>query len=286
VRRDQLPPNPRHTFVLGRLKVVYVATPKAACSSLKWVIADIGGEDLSMFRPVDDPRSTGGASIHARGRWRHVPRLHDLPDHELAEIDPGDGWHVFAVVRHPATRLWSAWQQKVLLCAPGRAQKVPEHRLPPPPRTTADLVEAFGEFVPDLAAGEFPDLDDDLHFQSQHHLLAPDRMPYGRVYTTGELGQAMLDLDQHVRAHGGGAVPPLPSSNETPLRPLHSVFTPATLSTIQRIYADDFRAWFQDADEVAPRVPQGEYPPELLAAVRQQMAENARARAAGAPATG
>lgn len=271
--------------MLGQLEVVYVATPKAACSSLKWVIADIGGEDLATFRPVDDPRATAGGSIHARGRWRRVPRLHDLSDHELAGIGADAGWHVFAVVRHPATRLWSAWQQKVLLCAPGRTQKVPEHRLPPPPRTTTDLVEAFRGFVAEFAAGEFPELDDDLHFQSQHHLLAPDRMPYTRIYTTGELEQAMRDLDDHVRAHGGDALPPLPSSNETPLHPLRSLFTSETLATIQQVYGDDFREWFPDVD-ATPQVPKGDYPPALLAKVGQRMEENARARAAGAPAAG
>jgi hypothetical protein len=279
VRRDQLPPNPRHTFVLGRYKVVYVATPKAACSSLKWVVADIGGEDLTSFRAVDGSPSPGTGSIHARRLWKQVPRLHELTDDELAEIHATNGWHVFAVVRHPATRLWSAWQQKVLLCAPHRELKVPAGRMPAPPTTTADLVEAFAEFVVDLAGGRFERLTDDLHFQSQHHVLAAERMPYTRVYTVSELDQTMRDLDAQVRAHGGDPVPTLPSSNETPLKALRSVFAPETLATIREIYADDYRAWFSH-DEGVPSGTRDEpeFSPAVLGEVRRLMEENARLR--------
>jgi hypothetical protein len=260
--------------VLEQSKVVYVATPKAACSSLKWVIAEVGGEDLSAFRQVESASSS--ASIHARRLWQRVPRLRDLSDAELAEIDSDHGWHIFAVVRHPATRLWSSWQQKVLLCAPHRRQKVPEHHIPDPPETSEDLARAFGAFVSGLASGEFEELSSDLHFQSQHHILAADRMPYTRVYTTSELDSAMEDLDRQVSRQGGNALPPLPSINETPLKPVRSIFPPDTLSLIRETYADDFDAWFPEA--APPGVAEAEYPSELLADVGRLMAENRRAR--------
>jgi len=160
--------------------------------------------------------------------------------------------------------------------APHRRQKVPGHHVPDPPETTEDLTRAFGEFVSGLASGEFEELSGDLHFQSQHHILAADRMPYTRVYTTSELDSAMQDLDRQVRQHGGDAVPPLPSINETPLRPLRSAFPPDTVSLIRETYADDFDAWFPEA---APSgMADTEYPPELLADVGRLMVENRRGR--------
>ena len=35
-----------------------------------------------------------------------------------AAISPENGWFVFTVVRHPAARLFSAWQSKLLLREP------------------------------------------------------------------------------------------------------------------------------------------------------------------------
>jgi hypothetical protein len=45
MRRDQLPPHKTATFVMPAYKAVYVSVPKAACTSLKWLVAGVQGED-------------------------------------------------------------------------------------------------------------------------------------------------------------------------------------------------------------------------------------------------
>lgn len=269
MRRDQLPPNPRYTFVLDRYKVVYVSTPKAACTSLKWAIADIGGEDPAVFARASRGGTTAAGAIHARGLWQKVPQLHRLSDAELAEIDGDNGWYVFAVVRHPTSRLWSAWQQKLLLREPHMLRKgKTSHLIPALPRTTGDVVEAFQHFVAGLATGESRDLMANGHFKPQYDVLAPDRVPYTRVYTVSEMSQVMHDLDAQVRAHGGGPVSPLPSSNETPLKPLRSMFPKEVQATIREVYDADFQAWFPDADVVPPgTLDDTEYQPTQLAEI-------------------
>jgi hypothetical protein len=253
VRRDQLPPNPRYTFVLERYKVVYVSTPKAACTSLKWAIAGIAGEDPAVFARAGRGGTTAAGAIHARGLWQHVPQLRQLSDAELAEIDGDNGWHVFAIVRHPTSRLWSAWQQKLLLREPHMLRKGKTTGLIPPlPRTTSDVVEAFREFVVGMTDAASRDLMANGHFKPQHDILAPDRVPYTRVYEVSEMAQVMRDLEDQVRARGGGPVSPLPSSNETPLKPLRSMFTDDVQATVREVYDADFRCWFPGADVVPP----------------------------------
>ena len=41
---------PGNSFVLPEHKLVYVSTCKVACTSLKWMVTDLGGEDLERFR--------------------------------------------------------------------------------------------------------------------------------------------------------------------------------------------------------------------------------------------
>jgi hypothetical protein len=279
VRRDQLPPNPRNTFVLERYRVVYVSTPKAACTSLKWVVAGLGGEDPESFARGVSGGTTAAGSIHTRGLWRKVPQLSRLSDEKLGEIDAENGWHVFAVVRHPTSRLWSAWQQKLLMREPHmlRKGKTPRHLVPGLPKTTRDVVEAFQSFVAGIARGESRDLMANAHFAPQTDVLAPDRVPYTRIYTVAEMPRVMADLDEQVRAHGGGPVKPLPASNETPLKPLRSMFTAEVLATVQEFYAADFRRWFPDGDLVPPgTLDDGEYPPTQLAEIGRLVDRHAR----------
>lgn len=277
MRRDELPDEPKRGYVLPQYKVVYVSTPKAACTSLKWVIAELAGEDLARFHDVIRPGTTPAATIHPRRFWRRTPRLHGLSDEKLAEIDGDRGWLIFAVVRHPAARLWSAWQEKLLLREPHMAGKVPDELVPPVPTSTADVVEAFQRFVTSMADPAYKALMDDPHFRPQHDLLAAARLPYTRIYRTSEIDQTMRDLAEQVAAHGGGPVPALRSDNETPLRPLRRMFTAEVAATIREVYDADFRAWFGDSDAVPPRVAdESEYSAQQLAEVGRLVDRHAR----------
>ena len=271
VRRDQLPPQPRHTFVLERHRIVYVSTPKVACTSLKWVIASMAGEDADVFRRATSSTKTWPASIHRRQLWRRVPTLHSLSEDQLAEIDAANGWHVFAVVRHPTSRLWSAWQQKLLPRVPHTIAQVPAHLVPPVPRTVHDVVEGFRRFVAGLAAGECSELlRDNGHFRAQSDLLVPERMPFTRIYTLGEMDLVMADLNARVRAVGGEPVQVQPPGNQSTLKPQRSMFTPEVLAAIRDAYRADFERWFPDADVMPAGVLDDDhYPAAVLAEIRR-----------------
>jgi hypothetical protein len=166
--------------------------------------------------------------------------LHELDDEELAQITPENGWFVFAVVRHPAARLWSGWQSKFLLHEPHFSKHFPEATWPRIPTSTSDVVEDFHTFVRNLAADPTAPIFHDRHFRSQSRLLRPDRVPYSRVYQTAEFGELMSDLEAHLKPLGLNGMPTLRRSNETPLAPVEQLFTAEVVDVVGRHYAADF----------------------------------------------
>lgn len=106
---------PGNSFVLPQHRVVYISVTKAACTSMRWMIAHLVGEDPMTFYRTTVGHQTRLMTIHNRQHWKHTPQLKDLPADLLAQISPDGGWFVFAVVRDPRSRLWSVWQSKFLV---------------------------------------------------------------------------------------------------------------------------------------------------------------------------
>ncbi len=241
MRRDQLPPHRTATYVLSRFKVVYISAPKAACTSLKWLVADLQGEDPARFHTSVGREVARSTTIHRRALWQRTPMLHFLPNEDLEAVSPDNGWFVFAVVRHPSSRLWSAWQSKFLLREPRWVERFgDEPWFPRVPLSSAEVVEDFQLFVRSLAENPEQAVMRDRHLQPQGRLLTPERTPYTRVYQTLEIPELLEDLATHLRREGWVGDLQLPSSNETPLRPLRSMFTPDVLAGIEALYHEDF----------------------------------------------
>ena len=265
--RSELPPNKTATYVMSRWKTVYVSVPKAACTSLKWLVADLQGEDPERFYQAMSRETGRSMTIHHRARWQRTPMLNELSDEELAEIHPDNGWFVFGVVRHPSARLWSGWQSKFLLREPHFVAHYPEAPWPRLPEGTSDVVEDFQSFVRTLEREPGQAIFHDRHFRSQSRLLRDDKVPYSRIYRTAEIGELMRDLEAHLRPFGLEEMPGLRRSNETPLLPVASLFTPQVNATIARHYEADFERF--GYPDVVPEALSGspEYTPELLAEV-------------------
>jgi hypothetical protein len=243
MRRDQLPPNRGATFVLPRWKVVYVSVSKAACTSIKWMLADLQGEDPERFYTAINREVSRALTIHTRPLWQHTPMLHELSDADLAEISPERGWFTFTATRHPAGRLWSAWQSKLLLRDPKWTARAGDASwFPRVPSSTEDVIEDFHRFVRAVDERQ-PGVDvvmSDRHFRPQTELAVADRMPYTRVYDIRQIPEMLDDLAAHLRGAGWDGSLKLRSTNDTPLRPLPATFTEEVTDAISRIYAADF----------------------------------------------
>lgn len=260
MNRSQLPSWPTSTYVSLRWKFVYVSVPKAACTSIKWLIAEVQDEDATVFHRSASSQTSRTATIHRRQLWRRTPMLHDLDDAQLAEISPDNGWFVFATTRHPTARLWSGWQSKFLLREPlfvADYEKEPWY--PPLPSTTDDVVEGFSRFVAAIAADPKQKIMKDRHFIAQERLLRSKRMTYSATYDTAEIPAMLSDWTAHLTAQGwSGTLDPI-RTNETPLEPVRRALSEPVMAAIDTIYGRDFRA-FGYADPLPRRVRDDDYP--------------------------
>lgn len=105
------------SFVDPVHKLIYVETPKCACSSIKSLLLEWCGRSKLVFFPT---AAETKISMHVHVR-------NQLPLRSLVTIVAEDrdwdkklsGWFCFALVRHPVERLFSAWRDKVFLVEPG-----------------------------------------------------------------------------------------------------------------------------------------------------------------------
>jgi Sulfotransferase family len=234
---------------MPRWKAMYVSVNKAACTSLKWLVADIQEESRERFYRSMSREVSRTMTIHRRSLWQNTPMAKRMTDEELAAID--DGWFVFGVVRHPTARLFSAWQSKLLLREPWWwvDEFGEETWFPRVPANGDDVVEDFVRFVRAIAQNPEQRVFSNRHFAPQKGMLAVDRMEYTRIYRTAEIPALLTDFERHLRAQGWEGEPlTLARANETPLKPIPSLFTDEVLEASRALYADDFSEFgFEDA---------------------------------------
>jgi hypothetical protein len=229
----------QRTVVLPRQRVLFVPVPKAGCTTVLWRLAALAGLDASTFADSAMPEPTTALTVHDMSRWPPEHRLATYPPAERDRLLEQDGWLRFTLVRDPATRLWSAWQSKLLLREPrfadafGAAPWFP--RIPHEP---ADLVEDFRRFVRAVVRGEA----EDVHWAVQHDLI--DGLPLTHVGRVEQLGATLALLPDHA----GAAVR---HENRSLLRlPPHAYDDPARL---RAHYAAD-----HDAYGYATAAPEGD----------------------------
>jgi hypothetical protein len=301
MNRDQLNRHKTATYVMPRHRAVYVSVNKAACTSLKWLVADLQGEDPERFHRALSQEVGRSMTIHGRRLWQHTPMLHGLGDEELAAIGPEHGWFIFAVVRHPGARLFSAWQSKFLLREPRWAAMYGgEPWFPRVPSSTEDVVADFRRFVRALAGAPRPAVLRDRHFMDQCAMLAPERMPYSRIYTTAEIPVLLGDLESHLRAQGWAGELELRRFNETPLLPTAAMFDAEVRAAVTQLYGADLERFGFSSAAPDRLHAEDDYPPAAFAeierlverherigdlALRAQGLRRAQRRAATPPAT-
>lgn len=230
-----------NSFVLPEQRIVFVDVAKNASTSIKWLLAEISGQDLERFRTGSGFAPTPRQTIHRRAAWRDVPRLQDLDAELRREISPDNGWFVFGVVRDPRLRAWSAWQSKFLVGNPLHTRvKFPDAPwLPRVPRSDRDVVEDFRRFVDVLGGPGGVALLADSHFAPQVRLLREDVVPYSNLYETSGLPTLLTDLRHHLESVGAPRRCELSRENETPLAVAGRAFGPDVLPVLERVYRDD-----------------------------------------------
>jgi hypothetical protein len=183
------------TVVLPKLHVVFLPIPKAGCTSVLWLLAELAGIAPDAFPHSALPEVSPALTVHDMSLWGAGHRLVDYEGEERERVLTEEGWFRFTVVRHPGNRLWSAWQSKLLLREPRfLARFGDEPWFPRVPEEPADLIADFRRFVAALPSGKA----EDVHWAVQHDLVA--QVPLGHVGRVEHLDDTLALLRAHVLA--------------------------------------------------------------------------------------
>jgi sulfotransferase famil protein len=227
----------RRAVVLDDLRILFLPNPKSGCTSMLWLLAELAGIPLERFSNSTLPEVSPALTVHDMALWGPGYRLSDYGDEERERILGEGGWLRFSIVRHPATRLWSAWQSKLLLREPRFVDLFGEEpwfpRLPDEP---AHLVEDFRLFVQALPRGTARD----VHWAAQRDLLA--QLPLGHIGRIERLSDSLAVLREHVGDERMPATPERENRSSLPLPP-HAYENEDTRAALDEFYRADFEEY-------------------------------------------
>lgn len=252
------PGPPSNSYVLPEHKMVYISVTKVACTSLRWMIADLAGEDLQSFQRAAGGQQSRLMTIHGgRSRWKYTPQLNKMPVDELKEISTENGWFIFAATRDPWSRLWAAWQSKFLVRHVSFMDRYSDEPwFPRVPRNAQDVVEDYRKFVFERPWEKDPNLSRDSHFWPQVRSIRPQAINYTKIYDLSEMSVLISDIRRHLESLKMPSELYLPRANETPLAMTQEILEGGVLEAVRDAYADDFDAfgdrWSSERLKLAP----------------------------------
>jgi hypothetical protein len=225
----------QRTVVLADLRVLFLPVPKAGSTSLLWLLAQLAGLPVERFARSTAPEVSPALTVHDMSLWRREHRLAEYDPAERERILTEDGWLRFSLVRHPGTRLWSAWQSKLLLREPRFVEMFGDQPwFPRVPERPADVIEDFRAFVAALGDGGA----EDVHWAVQHDLVA--QLPLTHVGQVERMPETLALL----RAHVGEAWPSdVGRENPTPLPMPAGVFDAGADAVLRERHAADFEVF-------------------------------------------
>lgn len=217
------------SFVDERRRILYVTTPKVACSSIRTMLRTLVTKAPLRFNPLMRETSLN-MLIHDRQQFP-LPPLTVFSGDRLREIVSGSGWFRFCVVRDPCDRFFSVWRDKIFITEPGFEAYAPSG--------DQKFVE-FEDFFTRVVSSEDPTTCDS-HWRSQVSLLLPDDIAYTRIYNLSEVSELPSDLQRHLKAIGiDEAVPPLSTINQSWRIPADGFLTASVMATLRDFYDADF----------------------------------------------
>jgi hypothetical protein len=242
-RSEPGPPFANHveqrTVVLLDQRVLFLPMPKAGCTSILWLLAELAGIPLETFAHSALPEVSPALTVHDMSLWGEGRRLADYEAEERERVLTEDGWLRFTVVRNPGPRLWSAWQSKLLLREPRFVAAFGDQPwFPRMPRQPADLIGDFRRFVAALPSGAV----EDVHWAVQHDLAA--QLPLTHVGRVERLDDTLAVLREHVAQDLRQRDDRRENRTALPLPP--NAYDEVGLAVLHDRHRDDFRHYGYD----------------------------------------
>lgn len=227
-----------NSYLSERKKLLYVATPKVACTSIKWWFAALEGVSREILSSRESNESDPDLVVHD-GFAKVAPSVTGLSVESLQDALSSDEFFRFAVVRNPYKRIFSAWQSKLLLREPLQAPLYRDKEFYSLPIDSyVDIRRSFEAFLLHLMEFEVPQFWD-VHWTPQASLLRPDLISYtaiGKIENVGGLEAALL---KHL---GTGFVSPflIRRANESLIPYDPGLISEKSVALIQELYEADF----------------------------------------------
>jgi hypothetical protein len=262
------------TIVLPEQRVLFLPIPKAGCTSILWLLAGMTGLEEEDFARSVTPEVSPALTVHDVTLWNPQNRWSSYSEEEQAEMLAADDWLRFTIVRHPATRLWSAWQSKLLLREPRFVQTFGEEPwFPELPSTPEQVVEDFRKFVAAVGEGGV----EDVHWAIQHELER--QLSFTHIGKVEQMDETLAVLREHVGEEAWPAQAPV--ENRTPLGLAPAAYDEASEAVLRERYADDFTTFdYAPEDHLggdeAAQAEWAEQVKPLLGILRSNAADNAR----------
>jgi hypothetical protein len=269
---------PSNSCVLPRHKMVYIPVTKSACSALRWMMADLAGEDFERFYRASGAHQSRLMTIHSNHTaWEFVPNLKKVPTELLAEISRDNGWFVFTTIRDPWTRLWSAWQSKFLVHhAPYVRNYGEEPWFPGIPTKPSDILDDWQLFVETAPWRNHPLLRNDRHFRTQHASVRPRGLNYTKIYGLHEMSTLTADIHKHLGGLGLDQELYLPRANENPVPMTAEALEHGIAGRIRTLFKRDFAEWGERWDLDTIKLAPGPLTMDAVNAVAYHASANAR----------
>ena len=235
-------------IVIEELRLVYVPVAKAACTSLRWLLADLVGIPAEHFEDLTKFRATKEQIIQNIGLWPPEYLVQRSDPEWLDEVAVAEDWFRFSVVRDPARRLWSAWQSKLLLREPQFVRAFGEEPwFPGVPSSPEEVLESYERFVAALD-GDESQRPNNAHWGLQTQRLGDSLRSLTHVGRVETLDDTLKLLGEHVASFGRD-LPPIRRENTTPLPFPEGLLSDETVRIIREQYAPDYRAFGYDEPE-------------------------------------
>lgn len=232
-----------NTYFSPQHRLLYVATPKVACTSIKWWFAELLGVKEVIEQSANSVESDPELVVHDSFA-RVVEEFTGANKAGLFDALSSPEYFRFCLVRNPFTRIFSAWQSKWLLGEHLQARFCPGMEGQAVVESAAGIRNSFEGFLRflDSLTGEG---DWDVHVAPQVWLLEPERIAYQMVVHIEDPSALVQTLAAQV---GPGFRDPLSGSraNVSLLPYSASWISDESAELIRTLYARDFEVFGYD----------------------------------------
>jgi hypothetical protein len=241
-----------HTSMFFPSTRLFVAgNPKAAGTTLRWWLLAAHGLDVR----ARTAESWWGESAPFQTVWdQGIDLVYTWGDLSAEQQDDAlTSTDVLTVqpVRHPLSRLFSAWSGKYLIGEPYYAERLPEGfpKLPEAIESEQHIADLFEEFVVALheLVSERGFLAVDVHLWPQYRLLARPPAGHGLVLRQESMGEGLRTIAEYLQQRGLDAGE-APRINETVIPYRTELVTDRTFDLVVSMYSDDFEHWQYERD--------------------------------------